>query len=327
MLFHPDSVNPIVLVVDDNPTNVELIRAQLKPFSYTLMCAYDGEEALEKVREQKPDLILLDLMMPKLSGYEVCKVLKNDPETQLIPIIIVTALRDLEDKLKSIELGADDFLIKPFNKLELTTRVRSLLRLKSLYNDLDKSESIVFTLVEALEAKDPYTRGHSERVAYFGGLIGEAISLSSRELDHLRKSCRLHDVGKVGVREDILNKESKLTPEEFAHIRTHPQQGYDICKQLQSFKPLLSGILYHHERFDGKGWPHGLKGTDIPLYARICAIADTFDAMTSDRSYRRGMTPLQASAIIEREAGCGQWDPELLAVFVKAIRAQAVPVT
>lgn len=323
MLYCPEVSQPVILVVDDNPTNVELIRAQLKPFSYTLVSAYDGEEALEKVRERTPDLILLDLMMPKLSGYEVCKALKNDPKTQLIPIIIVTALRDLEDKLKSIELGADDFLIKPFNKLELTTRVKSLLRLKSLYDDLDTSESIVFSLVEALEAKDPYTRGHSERVSYFGVLIGEGVGLKGAELEILRKGCRLHDVGKVGIREDILNKQDKLTPEEFAHIRTHPTKGYEICKPLKSFKPMLPTILYHHERFDGKGWPEGLKGEDIPLSARICAIADTFDAMTSDRSYRRGMLPLQAANIMEREAGSGQWDPALVEVFVKSIRAQA----
>lgn len=319
MLFKPEVKEPVILVVDDNPTNVELIKAQLKPFSCQLVCAYDGEEALEKVKEQTPDLILLDLMMPKLSGYEVCKVLKNAPDTQLIPIIIVTALRDLEDKLRSIELGADDFLIKPFNKLELTTRVRSLLRLKELYDDLDSSESIVFSLVEALEAKDPYTRGHSERVAHYGSVIGEGIGLSKADLETLRKACKLHDIGKVGVREDILNKQGKLTPEELEHIRTHPVRGYEICKPLKSFKPFLSTILSHHERMDGLGWPERLKGTEIPLFARICAIADSFDAMTSDRVYRRAMSPVEAVKIMEGESGTGQWDPDLLRVFSERI--------
>lgn len=311
---------PIILIVDDNPTNVELIRAQLKPYPYRLVSAYDGEEALQKVREEAPDLVLLDLMMPKLSGYEVCKILKSSPETQLIPIIIVTALRDLEDKLKSIELGADDVLIKPFNKLELTVRIRSLLRLKALYDDLDKSERIVFTLAETLEAKDVYTRGHSERVAYYALRLGKEMGLSELELEILQRGCRLHDVGKIAVRDEVLNKRERLTPEEIAHIRTHPERGYEICKGLKSFKPFLPIILHHHEHFDGKGWPAGLKGTDIPLAARICAVCDTYDAMTSDRCYRRGMNPLQAARIMEREADSGQWDPDLVRLFVGMLR-------
>ncbi len=319
MVLLPTAKQHKVLVVDDNPTNVELIRAQLKPFPYEIQTAYDGEEALERVKTEVPDLILLDLMMPKLSGYEVCKVLKSNPDTELIPIIIVTALRDLEDKLKSIELGADDFLIKPFNRLELTTRVRSLLRLKDLYDDLDKSESIVFTLAETLEAKDAYTRGHSERVAYYSGVIGEAIGLSLVELRDLRRGCKLHDIGKIGVRDEVLNKRDRLTAEELSHIRSHPEQGYEICKSLKSLKAVLPVIRYHHERFDGKGWPEGLKGLDIPLYARICSITDAYDAMTSDRSYRRGMTPLQAAAILERELLSGQWDPELTEIFIKEL--------
>jgi HD-GYP domain-containing protein (c-di-GMP phosphodiesterase class II) len=203
------------------------------------------------------------------------------------------------------------------------TRVGSLLRLKSLYDDLDSSEAIVFSLVETLEAKDPYTRGHSERVAYYGGLIGEGIRLSEQDLVTLRKACKLHDIGKVGVRDEILNKEEKLSPEELEHIRTHPVRGYEICKSLKSFKPFLATILSHHERYDGKGWPEGLRGEEIPLFARICAIADTFDAMTSDRSYRRAMAPEQALAILEREIACGQWDFNLLKVYSREMRAAA----
>lgn len=312
-----------VLVVDDNPTNVELICVQLRPFNYDIRKAYDGEQALAAVQSEAPDLILLDLMMPRLSGYEVCKILKNDPQTRLIPIVIVTALRELDDKIKAIELGADDFLLKPYNKLELVTRIKSLLRIKQLYDDLDSSESIVFTLAETLEAKDLYTRGHSERVAKYSLMIGQELKLPENELQDLHKGSLLHDIGKVGVKESILNKEAKLTPEELAHIRTHPARGYEICKHLKSFKNLLPIIRSHHERMDGRGHPDGLKGEEIPLTARICAITDAFDAMTSDRPYRRGITPLQASNIFEREKDSGQWDPELVSLFVNMIRSHA----
>lgn len=311
---------PKILIVDDNPTNVELISVQLKPFNYRIEKAFDGEQALELIRREPPDLILLDLMMPGMSGFEVCRRLKADTLTQLIPTIIVTALRELDDKLKAIELGCDDFLMKPYNKLELVTRVKSLLRVKELYDALDDSESIVFTLAEALEAKDVYTRGHSERVAKYSILMGRYLNLSLKEVEMLRRGSLLHDIGKVGVKDSVLNKESKLTAEELSHIRTHPARGYEICKKLRSFKHLLPIIRNHHERWDGQGHPDGLKGSQIPFLARICAITDAFDAMTSNRPYRKGIPPKNAADIFERELNSGQWDPELLVAFIDMIR-------
>lgn len=315
------NTNPTVLVVDDNETNVELICMHLKPFQYQITKAYDGEQALEIVENNPPDLILLDLMMPKMSGYEVCEKLKKNPKTAFIPIIIVTALRELDDKIKAIEFGADDFLIKPFNKLELTTRIKSLLRVKQLYDELDHSEAVVFALAEALEAKDIYTRGHSERVAKYSVILGNAMGLTSQEIEDLRRGSLLHDIGKIGVQEAVLNKVEKLTQEEMAHIRTHPARGYEICKSLKSFKNILPIIRSHHERIDGKGHPDGLTGNQIPLSAKICSITDAFDAMTSNRPYRKGISPLQAANIFEREMHSGQWDPEVLQVFINLIRS------
>lgn len=317
-----NNINPApkVLIVDDNPTNVELVSVQLKPYQYQIRKAYNGEEALELIKEDAPDLILLDLMMPRMSGYEVCKILKSNPKTHLIPIIIVTALRELDDKIKALELGADDFLLKPYNKLELVTRVKSLIRLKELYDDLDSSEDIVFTLVETLEAKDVYTRGHSERVAKYSVLLAKSLGLNPTDVSTIRRGALLHDIGKVGVKESILNKEARLTSEELAHIRTHPARGYEICKRLKSFKNVLPIIRSHHERVDGQGHPDGLTGDQIPLSARICAITDAFDAMTSNRPYRKGISPLKAADIFEREMHSGQWDPEILQTFVRLIR-------
>ncbi len=311
---------PKILIVDDNHTNVELISMHLKPFNYNIEKAYDGEQALEAVARAHPDLILLDLMMPKLSGYEVCQKLKSDPKTALIPIVIVTALRELDDKIKAMERGADDYLIKPFNKIELTTRVTSLLKLRTLYSELDHCESIMFTLVESLEAKDVYTRGHSERVAKFSVILGIALGLPPKDVEDLRRGSLLHDIGKIGVKENILNKEGRLTSDELDHIRSHPARGFEICKELNSFKRLLPIIRWHHERMDGKGYPDGLKGEEIPLLARICSITDAFDAMTSHRPYRKGVNPLQAAQIFERELGSGQWDDNITKVFIRLIQ-------
>lgn len=311
---------PKVLVVDDNETNVELICMHLKPLNYDIYRAYDGDEALQKVQEVQPDLILLDLMMPKVSGYQVCKQLKDDPKTTLIPIIVITALRELDDKIKAMELGADDFLIKPFNKIELLTRIKSLLRLKQLYDEMDHTEDMVIALVEALEAKDIYTRGHSERVAKYSVILARELGMNETEVEIIRKGSLLHDIGKIGVKDVILNKVEKLTQEEIAHIRTHPARGYEICKTLNSFKKYLPCIRWHHERMDGKGHPDGLMGDQIPLSARICSITDAFDAMTSNRPYRNGIPPLKAANIFEREMFSGQWDPEVSKVFVNLIR-------
>ncbi len=311
---------PKILVVDDNETNVELIATHLKNLPYEIIKAYDGEQALEVLKTTRPDLILLDLMMPKVSGYEVCQKVKSNPDTALIPIVVISALREIEDKIKAVDLGADDYLIKPFNKLELLTRIKSLLRLKQLYDEMDHCESVIFALAEALEAKDIYTRGHSERVAKYSAVLAKSLGLPPEEIEIIRKGSLLHDIGKIGIKESILNKVEKLTPEEMAHIRTHPARGYEICKSLKSFKPYLASIRWHHERMDGKGHPDGLTGDQIPLSARICSITDAFDAMTSNRPYRKGIPPLQAAQIFEREIDSGQWDPNILRVFIRLIR-------
>ncbi|MFH1874534.1 MAG: HD domain-containing phosphohydrolase [Pseudomonadota bacterium] len=311
---------PKILIVDDNRVNVELLRTQLKPYPYDLETAFDGEDALDKVNKTNPDLILLDLMMPKVSGFEVCKAIKRNKNTQFIPIIVITALQELDDKLKAIELGADDFLIKPINRLELTTRIKSLLHVKSLHDDLDTSESILFSLAQALEAKDFYTRGHSERVGELALKIAKRLGLSERQLEAIRKGSLLHDIGKIGVKETILLKPGKLTDEEMAHIKSHPKRGFDICSPLRSIEECLPIIRSHHERLDGQGYPDGLRGEDIPLLARITAVADSFDAMTTDRPYRKGMTKEQALKICENEKSSGQWDPQIVDILLEVLK-------
>jgi uncharacterized domain HDIG len=314
---------PKILIVDDNPTNVELLMAQLKPHGYELMKAYDGHEALKKIESNPPDLILLDLMMPKLSGYEVCKQIKSDKKTQLIPVIVITALKELEDKIKAIEMGADDFLMKPFNKVELITRVKSLLKLKELYDDVDSSETIIFTLADMLEAKDVYTRGHSERVAKYSVMLARHVGLGESDQELIRRGALLHDVGKIGVRELVLNKPEKLSQEELTHIRSHPARGCEICRSLKSLAPVLPIIRHHHERMDGLGYPDGVGGKELSLGPRIVSIADAYDAMTSNRPYRKGIPPSDALKIFEKEKESGQWDPSLVGHFIKMIKVEA----
>lgn len=311
---------PRVLIADDNVANVELIKMQLKNSGYELEVAYDGAQTLEKVKTFHPDLLLLDLMMPVLSGYEVCQTLKSDKELRFIPIIVVTALQELNDKLKAIDVGADDFLIKPFNRLELATRIRSLLRLKALYDDLDTSENILLSLAQAIEAKDIYTHGHSERVARYSRRLAAAIGLPERDQNLLWRGGLLHDIGKIGVSETVLHKPGPLTPEEMEHVRTHPQKGYEICCTLRSLSPALTIIKNHHERIDGEGHPDKLGGDKIPLFARIASIADSYDAMTTNRPYRKAMRPEEAIKIFEKEKDWGQWDPKLLDEFIKLVR-------
>lgn len=314
---------PKILIVDDNTTVVELLKSQLKPYKYELSCAYDGEEALEKIAADSPDLVLLDLMMPRISGFEICKRLKNDKITRFIPIIVITALQEQSDKIKAIELGADDFLVKPINKIELVTRIKSLLRMKLMHDDLDTSENILFSLVAALEAKDFYTRGHSDRVSEIATEIARLMGLKESEIEAINKGSLLHDIGKIGVKESILLKEGKLTDEEMAHIKTHPKLGYEICQPLKSIERCLAIIRSHHERMDGEGYPDGLKGNKIPLLARITAVADAFDAMTTDRPYRKGMDEGTAISIFENERLSGQWDPDCVDIFLKFMKEKS----
>jgi len=313
-----------VLVVDDNEINLELLETQLKPEGYEILKAIDGQQALDVTFKEKPDIILLDVMMPKKNGFEVCQEIKNHEETRMIPIVIITALKGKDEKLKAIEAGADDFINKPFNRLELLARVRSLLRIKVLIDDLDSSQSIIVALAKALEASDQYTKGHSDRVGRTGVMLGRELGLSEIEQANILKGGYLHDIGKIGCNKNILNKPGPLTSEEYDHVLQHPVIGYEICKSCKSLDSMLSMIRSHHERIDGKGRPDGLKGEKISVEARIISIVDTYDAMTSDRPYRKGMDKEKAYEIFKKEFKFGQWDTEILSVLLKMIEDNRV---
>ena len=311
-----------IMIVDDSPQNVQLLEAYLVAAGYEVIPAYDGAEALQKLDgEDRPDLIVLDVMMPGLNGYQVCEEIKNRHSTQRIPVMMLTALSEIDDKVKGFEAGADEFLSKPVDKLELLLRVKSLLRTKHLNEDLESARDVIYTLALAIEANDPYTRGHSERVAQYGARIAMRMKLSEEQIDVIRNAGILHDIGKIGISEVILQKPGPLTDTELIAVQDHPAIGEKICKPLRSANLLLTVIRHHQERYDGGGYPDQLTRDEIPIEARVIAVADAYDAMTSPRPYRPPMSQRQVVGILHREAG-RQWDPEVVKMFLELLEEE-----
>jgi putative two-component system response regulator len=315
-----DPEKATILLVDDEPINLKLFKAFLAPFPYETITAQDGFEALEKVEKNDIDLILLDVMMPGKTGYEVCRQLKSQEETRLIPIVLVTGLNDLESRVKGMECGADDFLSKPVNRIEIIARTKSLIKNKKLNNRLTSIENVLFSLANAVEAKDRYTQGHTIRVATLAMALGEKMGLAERELEALRIGGMLHDIGKIGIPEHVLNKPGPLDPREWALMQSHAVIGYTICKPLgHSLGSALDVIRYHHEKMDQSGYPDGLEGPDIPITARIMAVVDIFDALTSDRPYRTALSQEEAIYFLKKEVEEGKLDQGVMDNLLQVI--------
>jgi putative two-component system response regulator len=301
-----------VLVVDDQPENLDLLTEMLEGEGYEVETARDGLEAVSRALHSPPDVILMDVSMPGLNGVEACRRLKNDERTRLVPIVLVTGLQAREDRLAGVAAGCDDFLTKPVDSELLLARVRNMVRTKSLLADLEQAENVLVSLANVLDAKDPYTRGHSERVARYAGALGEAMGLHPEDCVNLRRAGLLHDIGKIGIPLEYLNKPGKLTTEEYEVVKLHPAIGYDICQPLRTMAPLLLLIRGHHERLDGRGYPDGLKAEAIPTTLRCLTVADVYDALTSDRPYRKAMPRKSALKVMQEEASAGMWDGALL---------------
>ncbi len=304
-----------VLVADDSASNRELLFDILKPLGYKVSCVADGEEALEMLRHQPVDLALLDVMMPRRTGISVCRHVKADPALCLIPIVLVTGLTNVEDRIKGIECGADDFLNKPVHKEELLARVRSLLKLKLFTDELENAETVLFSLALSIEGKDPYTGGHCARLSKYSVSLAGRVGLSQQERVALRRAGIVHDIGKVAVPEQILLKPGPLTPDERKTMEQHPIIGERICTPLRSFREVLPIIRHHHEKMDGSGYPDGLKSQQIPITARVMTIVDIYDSLTTDRPYRQALSTEEAFRIMREETQRGWWDAELLRAF------------
>lgn len=308
-----------ILAVDDDTTNLLVIEMMLKTQGFVVMQATSGQEAIERVREKLPDVILLDVMMPGMDGFEVCRRLKSSDETRLIPIIIVTALKEREDRIKGIEAGCDDFISKPIDRLELLARVRALGKVKRLNDDLDNAESVVLSLARAVEAKDPTTGDHCDRLIRLSGAFGAFMGLDQKSIHLLERASILHDVGKIGIPDSILLKPAKLTEKEWEVMREHPIVGEEICYPLRSLSHVCPIIRHHHERWNGTGYPDGLVGESIPYLARVFQIMDAFDAMTSARPYKRALTIEESISTLKEETEKGLWDPDLMEKFLEFV--------
>jgi putative two-component system response regulator len=304
-----------ILVVDDNRHVAQVLEQLLAAEGHAVEVASDGVEALERVALRPPDLVLLDLDMPRLNGFEVCRRLKSDTTTRHIPVIIVTAQSAFQTKIQAWELGADDFLSKPFQRVEVLARCRCLLRLKGLIEERDSAEAVVFALARAVEAKSPYTHGHSERVKDYALRLAARAGLPESEWALLGKGALLHDIGKISTPDAILNKAGPLTPEEFAIVKDHTWQGAHIVEPLHSMHDAVPLIRWHHERMDGRGYPDSLPGEQIPFLVRILAVADVYDSLASDRPYRQPIPHAVCLEMLRNNAAGGGLDPELVEYF------------
>jgi putative two-component system response regulator len=315
----PTPNTPRILIVDDNPSIARLLRQSLKAEGYRIDLAEDGQEALARVAAEPPDLILLDVGLPQVTGDEVCRRLKANPATHLIPIVMVTAQGEMQSKLQAWEYGADDFLTKPFHLAEVLARCRSLLRIKRLVEERDSAEAVVYALARTVEAKSPYTLGHSERVAQYALDLSRAVALNDRQLEVMRKGALLHDIGKISVPDEILNKPGALTPEEYDVVKGHAATGAHIVEPLHSVRDAVPLIRWHHERLDGRGYPDGLAGDSIPFPVRILSVADVYDSLSSDRPYRPSIPHEVCLDILRDNARGGGLDLELVLLFSEIV--------
>jgi len=321
-----ESHEGIILVADDNEANRELLSGLLTAEGYQVVCSANGQQALEQVNSGSIDLALLDVLMPRPTGFEVCQAMKSNQETRLIPVVLLTSLNSDSDRIQGILCGAEDFLSKPVNRHELLARVYSLMRLKHFTDELDHAETVLFSLALSIEAKDPYTEGHCDRLSKYSVALAEMLGLPDHVLVALRRGGLIHDIGKLAVPEHILLKPGPLTPEERKIMERHTIEGERICAPLRSFRNVLPIIRHHHEKQDGSGYPDGLKGEEIPLTARILQVTDVYDALTTDRPYRKALPLEKALVIMREEVKRGWWDGPLVDKLEALVTRSAVPV-
>jgi len=321
-----------ILIVDDEPSGRDTLESILEPEGYNLVMAADGYQALEIALAIRPDVILLDVMMPGMNGFEVCRRIRGEKQLAEIPILFLTALDDRQSLLNGLDAGADEFISKPYDRYELRARLLGITRLNRFRklieerSNLEQAHAELMAAYEAtiagwshaLDLRDKETEGHSQRVTQLTINLAEAFGLSQDEKTHIRRGALLHDIGKLGVPDSILHKPGPLSDAEWVIMRWHPQQAYDMLVSIDYLHPALDIPLCHHEKYDGTGYPRGLKGEEIPLSARIFAVADVWDALTSDRPYRLAWDKEKALAYILEQSG-KHFDPQAIKLFVKII--------
>jgi putative two-component system response regulator len=308
-----------VLVVDDDPSVASTFRRLLLGSGYQVETAGDGVSALAAVERQPPDVVLLDVKMPHMDGFEVCEALKRESVTRLTPVILVTGLSHRDHRIRGLNAGADDFLSKPVDSLELLARVGSLARLKRYTDDLDSASSIIMTMTEMIESRDGHRPGHCYRMANRAAALGRRLGLSADDLQALYRGGFLHDIGMLAISDTVLRKSGALTAEEYALIKSHPVVGDQLCSKLRSLQAVRPIIRHHHEHEDGSGYPDGLRGDAIPLLAAITGIVDVFDAITAQRPYQDAQPEAKALSVLRHEVDIGWRRRDLVEEFTALV--------
>lgn len=322
MVEREEQVQPArVVVVDDTDISAETLRRLLVEDGHRVVVAHDGLSGLDAVRSAGADLVLLDAVMPGLDGFEVCRRLKSDAATRLTPVVMVTTLEGRRDRIRGLEAGADDFLSKPVDRDELRARMEALLRLKRFTDELDSAEAVILSLARTVEARDPATEGHCERLAAYATSLGEVLGLGEADLAVLYRAAFLHDVGKIAVPDRVLLKPGPLTAEEFEIMKRHTLVGDELCGELRALRSVRPIVRSHHERRDGSGYPDGLRGDEIPALAQLVGLLDVYDALTTPRPYKRAMTAAEALTCLESEVQRGLHDPSLYERLATLVRA------
>ena len=321
-----------ILIVDDEPAGRETLESILEPEGYYLVLAENGYQAIEKAKAVQPDVILLDVMMPGMNGFEVCRHIRNEKELAEVPILFLTALDDRQSLLNGLEAGADDFISKPVDRYELRARLLGITRLnryRKLMNERKNLEEahkqLLFAYDETIEGwsramdlRDKETEGHSQRVTELTLKLAFDSGIPKQDLVHVRRGALLHDMGKLGIPDSILLKAGKLNDEEWEFMRQHPQLAYNMLFPIEYLRPAMDIPFCHHEKWDGTGYPRGLQGEQIPLAARLFAIVDVWDALTSDRPYRKAWEREKVLAYIKEESG-KHFDPKVVEAFLQLI--------
>ena len=314
------SLRASILVADDDQTSARFLKRILTKEGHDVAVVLTGGEALDACRSAPPDLVLVDLVAARGEGFDVCRRLKQETATRFMPVVIVTAQGDRADRLKGIEAGCDDFLIKPFDSTELHARIQSLVRLKRFTDELESAEAVILGLGATIEARDPCTNGHCQRLAHYATRLGKSLGLDAEDLAALERGGFLHDIGKIAVPDAVLLKDGRLDPHESRVMRKHPIVGDSLCTGLRSLNKVRPIVRHHHERLDGTGYPDGLRTGEVPLLAQIVGVVDVFDALTTERPYRAARPCEDAFQVLTDEAARGWRDRALVDAFVDVVR-------
>jgi cyclic di-GMP phosphodiesterase len=316
---------PTILIVDDLDLNRRVLKAILKTSDYRILEAKRPSMGLALLEQEKVDLVVVDFMMPEMSGPDFCRLLKGNRATHLIPILMTTGLQGAAHEIEGIDSGADEYLVKPLLPSVARTRIRNMLRNKAVIDSLDEAETILFALAQSVEQRDKYTGLHCERLAAYSISLGQALGLSRSDQLALYRGGYLHDIGKIGIPDAILFKRGLLSEAEWQVMRQHTLRGEEICRTMKTLAPVLPIIRSHHERWDGSGYPDGLQGEAIPLLARILQVADIYDALTTARPYKPAFSHPHALEIMIEEARRGWRDPELVPLFAEVTQKASGP--